>query len=392
MMSRKRLRSNRFLPEHVSAFKSQHGRVRYRFRRKGYPGGYFTAQLGTEEFREEYHRFMNPGDVKAPEPAPRYKAGTIDDLVERYFAVPERLGPSAVTQEKVKAVIEDFRDGTGKSGGRRGERMVRDVTFEAIDKIIAKKMIKTGTGNKTKGGIHAARKLRKELVRLFDFAIKSGFVDKNPAALSEKVKQSSIDKAKAGFHSWTEPEITQFREHHALGTRERLAMELLLWTDQRRSDVVGMGRAQIVDGCLPVQQEKTGETLWLPVAPQLLEAIVAMKPADMSPFCFLITRRGGPFTKESFGNFFKKACVAASLPHCSAHGLRKATLRRMAELEMANKTMKSLSGQRSDKTLEIYTRDANQRKLAEKAIKALSAWEIKQRGGAPADLKAVAND
>lgn len=391
-MSRKRLKSNRFLPEHVTAFKSQHGRVRYRFRRKGYPGGYFTAQLGTEEFRAEYHAFMHPGEVKAPEPAPRYKPGTIDDLVARYFAVPSRLGPSEVTQAKIRAVIEDFRDGTGKSGGRRGERMVRDVTFEAIDKIIAKKMVKTGTGNKTKGGLHAARKLRKELVRLFDFAIKSGMVDKNPAALSEKIRQTAAEKAGSGFHSWTEEEITQFRDHHDLGTRERLAMELLLWTDQRRSDVVRMGRAKIVDGCLPVEQEKTGETLWLPVAPQLLEAIVAMKPCDTSPFCFLITKRGGPFTKESFGNFFKKACVAAGLPHCSAHGLRKATLRRMAELEMANKTMKSISGQRSDKTLEIYTRDASQRKLAEKAIKALSSWELGLRSGAPADLKAVAND
>lgn len=375
MMSRKRLKSNRFLPEHVTAFKSQHGRVRYRFRRKGYPGGYFTAQLGTEEFRAEYHAFMHPGEVRAPEPAPRYKAGTIDDLVERYFAVPKRLGPSAVTQQKVKAVIEDFRDGKGKSGGRRGERMVRDVTFEAIDKIIAKKMVKTGTGNKTKGGFHAANKLRKELSRLFKFAVAAKLIDHNPVEFSQNFKQEPADKARSGFHSWTEDEILQFRKHYGLGTRERLAMELLLWTDQRRSDVVSMGEAQIVNGRIPVQQEKTGKSLWLPVAPQLREAIDAMKPEDTSPFCFLITRRGGSFTKESFGNWFKKACVAAGLPHCTAHGLRKATLRRMAELEMANKTMKSLSGQSSDKVLDAYTRDADQVKLADKAIQVLSDWE-----------------
>jgi integrase len=374
-MSRKRLKSNRFLPEHVTAFKSQHGRVRYRFRRKGFPGGYFTAQLGTEEFRTEYHAFMNPGDVKAPVPTPRYKSGTIDDLVQRYFAVPSRLGPSEVTQSKIRAVIEDFREGTGKSGGRRGDRMVGDVTFEAIDKIIAKKMVKTGTGNKTKGGIHAAQKLRKELYRLFAFAVKSKMIPLNPVEYADKVKMTAAQKSKSGFHSWTEEEISQFREHHDLGTRERLAMELLLWTDQRRSDVVRMGEAQIVDGYIPVQQEKTGKPLMLLVAPQLREAINAMKPEDTSKFCFLITRRGGSFTKESFGTFFKKACVAAGLPHCTAHGLRKATLRRMADLEMANKTMKSLSGQTSDKTLEIYTRDANQKMLAGKAITALSEWE-----------------
>lgn len=79
-----------------------------------------------------------------------------------------------------------------------------------------------------------------------------------------------------------------------------------------------------------------------------------MPPKHTNPFCFLITLRGKPFSKESFGNWFKKACVAAGRPHCTAHGLRKATLRRMAELQMSNKTMKSVSGQRSDKTLAKY--------------------------------------
>lgn len=367
-MTRRQTRSNRFLPEFVTRFKSQHGVERLRFRRKGFPSGYFTAPLGTEEFRAEYHAFLNPGaELKAAQ-EPRATPGSLDDLVTRYFAVPERLGPTAVTQQKVRAVIEDFRAG-------RGDRPVRLVTFEAIDKIVAKKLVKTGSGNKAKGGIHAARKLRKELVRLFDFAVKAGMVDKNPATLSEKVKVPAGDRS-TGFHSWTEAEIKQYRDHHALGTRERLAMELLLWTDQRRSDVVKMGRAQIQNGRLPITQEKTGKVLWVAVAPQLLEAIVAMKPEDTSPFCFLVTQRGRrPFKKESFGNWFKAACVAAGLPHCTAHGLRKATLRRMAELEMANKTMKSISGQTRDETLAGYIEGANQVKLADSAITALSRWE-----------------
>ena len=72
---------------------------------------------------------------------------------------------------------------------------------------------------------------------------------------------------------------------------------------------------------------------------------------------------------------FKDACNAAGLPHCSAHGLRKATLRRMAELEMSNKSMKSVSGQERDETLAGYIRDADQRRLATAAITRLSAWE-----------------
>jgi integrase len=102
-----------------------------------------------------------------------------------------------------------------------------------------------------------------------------------------------------------------------------------------------------------------------------------MAPQDTSPFCFLITEKTRrPFKNAaSFGNWFKKACVDAGLPHCTSHGLRKATLRRMAELQMSNSTMKSLSGQKSDKTLAIYTEKANQTLLADAAMTALSAWE-----------------
>lgn len=389
-MPRKRTGTNRFLPKHVSKFESQHGTVRYRFRKAGLPSGYFDADLGTEKFRQEYHAFMNPGEVAMPEPAPRHPVGTMGNLIDRYLSVPTRLGPTKVTQDKIRAVLEDFRHGQNKP---LDPLRVDTITFEAIDTIISRKQVKTGTGNKTKGGIHAARKLRKELIRLFDFAIKSKLIADNPARLSEKVKAPAGDKSE-GFHTWTEEEIEQYREHHKLGTRPRLAMELALWTDQRRSDVVSMGKAQVKNGRLPVTQEKTGEVLWLPMAAQLLEAIIAMKPGETSPFCFLITERGRPFkSAASFGTWFKKQCVAAGLPHCTMHGLRKATLRRMAELRMTNKDMKSVSGQRSDKTLAKYIEKADQTRLADAAMRQLSDWESSVRTGAgDVENKAVAND
>lgn len=361
----------RLLPKYVTAFIDVRGKERLRFRRKGFPSGYFTTNLGTEAFREQYHAFMHPEAPRAPRQELRAQEGTVDDLIDRYCNPITRLGPTKVTQEKVRAVLEDFRKG-------RGDRPVRLVTFESLDKIIAKKRekteIKTASGTRTIGGIHAARKLRKELIRLFAFAQHTRMLDHNPAMVTQKVK-TSVKERTRGFVTWTEDDIARYRQHHALGTRQRLAMELLLWTDQRRCDIVNMGRAQIRDGRLPVVQEKTGAVLWIPLAPQLLEAIVAMPPHLTSPFCFLVTSRGKPFTKESFGTWFAKACIAAGVTHGRAHGLRKATLRRMADLHMSNKTMKALSGQKRDEMIELYTADADQIMLAEKAIADLSAWE-----------------
>ena len=368
----------RFLPKYVSAFQDRHGRTRHRFRKVGsiYNGRYFESALGTDAFRAEYALFVS--NKLAPVDEPRgsaYETGTIGDLMLRYMSVPTRLGPSTVTQQKVAAVIEDFCRG-------REKRKVAHLRFEHLDAIIAKKRVKTmkqtKAGVRPVGGVHAARKLRKELIRFFEFARKTGMIDHNPAVDTDIVKNPR-GQTRTGFHSWTEDEITKYRRTWSIGTRERLALELLLWTDQRRCDVVKMGMAQTRDGFIPVTQEKTGTTLWIAMAPQLVEAIVALPSEHSSPFCFLITRKGTPFTKESFGNWFAKACDKAGLPKkCRAHGVRKAMLRRMADLEMTNKTMKSVSGQERDETLAEYIRAADQKRLAEAAINRISAWE---RGG-----------
>lgn len=47
---------------------------------------------------------------------------------------------------------------------------------------------------------------------------------------------------------------------------------------------------------------------------------------------------------------------------------------------MANKTMKSVSGQTRDDTLAGYTATANQRTLADSAIDTLSKWEMSNLG------------
>src|SRR5690606_32167064 len=119
---------------------------------------------------------------------------------------------------------------------------------------------------------------------------------------------------------------------------------------------------------------KTGKLLKLTIAPQLATAIAAMPASDA--MCFLLTEWGKPFSVKGFGGWFREQCDAAGLPQCTAHGLRKATMRRMAELEMPNKTMKSVSGHSKDDEVARYTAAANQERLADSAIRQLSDWEM----------------
>ncbi|MCB2051702.1 MAG: tyrosine-type recombinase/integrase [Novosphingobium sp.] len=293
--------------------------------------------------------------------------GSIGDLLRRYLTVPERLGPSEVTQTKVRRILEHFVDG-------REDRPVKGARFDHIDAIIAKARIKSlDEKGRIVGGPEAARKLRKELRRLFSFARKLSWINNNPVDDSQEVKVSPGERS-AGFYTWTEADIATFRAHWPLGTKQRLAMELMLWTDQRKVDSIHLGPQHVHGGKFVVRQTKTGKLLRLHIASQLVAAIDAM-PAHNDLY-FLVTEWGKPFSIKGFGGWFREQCDAAGLPRCTAHGLRKATMRRMAELEMPNKTMKSVSGHSKDDEVARYVEAANQERLAEGAIRRLSEWEM----------------
>lgn len=351
----------RFLPEFVTSFRDRHGKERLRFRRKGHEGGYFKAALGTDEFRAEYRAFADA--TPAPVAVNRATPGSIDDLVTRFFAVPERLGPTTATQARVRGILAKFRE-------EHGSKPVARLTFEHVEAIVSARIPKRQVGKRIEGGLAAARGLRKELVRLFDFAVKTRMLPTNPAAQSARVKVGRT----TGFHTWTEDEIAAFRAHHALGAKPRLAMELMLWTGQRRGDAIRMGRQHIREGRIHYVAGKNGKTAGIPVAPQLLEAIIAM-PANPN-LCFLVTEHGKPFSDAGFGNWFRDQCDAAGLLHCTAHGLRKAMMRRLAELGTSQQGIKSVSLHSGDAEVAVYTRAADQQRMADAAIGGVARWEV----------------
>lgn len=365
--SKRRIAANELLPKYVTSFKDRHGKLRLKFRRAGFEPHSFKHPFGTAEFQVEYDICMGVGEATPPPRPSPYAKGSIGDLRAQYYNPITRLGPTATTQKKVRRIIDSFCDGYE-------DRMVAGLTFAHIDAVIAAKQVKRQKGNRIVGGVEAARKLRKELVRLFAFAKKSGMITSNPAEDAERVKVAPSERSK-GFYPWTEEDIAQYRRRHPLGTSARLAMELILWTDQRRIDAIHLGRQHIVGGRIKVVQSKTGKELWIAVAPQLLEAIVAMPPDKSSPMCFLLNDAGKPFTNAAFGNWFRDRCDDADLPKCTAHGLRKATMRRMAELDMGNQMMKSMSGHTKDDEVALYTASANQMRMADNAISRLSKWE-----------------
>jgi enterobacteria phage integrase len=81
------------------------------------------------------------------------------------------------------------------------------------------------------------------------------------------------------------------------------------------------------------------------------------------------TEAGAAFTVAGFSDFFRDAITAAGLPmDCKPHGLRHLAGVRMAEAQCTDEEMMAVLGHRSATSLRIYTKGANQRRLAEGAI------------------------
>jgi integrase len=132
-----------------------------------------------------------------------------------------------------------------------------------------------------------------------------------------------------GIRTWAEQDIRAFEATHPIGSRPRLALALLLYTGQRRSDVVRMGRQHVSEGSIEVRQKKTGSPLRIPLHAELRTIIDATPSKHLT---FFVTKHGKPYTPGGFGNWFRECCDEAGLfKGWSAHGLRKAICRRLAE-------------------------------------------------------------
>lgn len=336
----------RGLPKYVSEFQNRHGVWMVRFRRQGLPTIYPKSKPGTDDFADEYRRWLagDPLEVGSA----RTKPGSLRALTVSYFnsSAFRSLKPS--TAAVYRNIIERLCKEEGATAIKIGDMPAAKLQREHIVKLMAKRK---GT---------AANRLRKLLRILMQHSIEIGMRRDDPTLSVKPVKIKSD-----GFHSWTDDEIEQFEKTHAAGSKARLALALLLYTGQRRGDVVRMGRQHIRDGFIYVKQEKTGAELAIPVLPEL-QAVIDQTPR--SNLTFLVTEFEKPHTAAGFGNWFRERCDEAGLRHCSAHGLRKAAARRLAEIGCTQHEIAAITGHASLSEVQRYTRGADQKRLATAAI------------------------
>jgi integrase len=220
----------------------------------------------------------------------------------------------------------------------------------------ALRVLRDRKGDKAGAADNRVRALR----RLFKWAVREEHLETNPARDVEYLRRES-----EGWHSWTRQELEQFEERHPLGTKARLAITLLSYTAASRVDVVQLGPQHVADGWIRFARSKTKVPVELPLVDELQAAIEGASVVGTSTF--LTTAHGKPFSVAGFGNWFRERCNEAGLPHCSAHGVRKAAAARSAENGATTHELMAMFGWLTMKEAERYTRAAERRRLASRA-------------------------
>ncbi|WP_310498274.1 tyrosine-type recombinase/integrase [Sandarakinorhabdus sp.] len=333
-------------PANVSAYRDRHGKLRTRFRRTGHAAHDFKSEPFSPAWWAEYAACK--AGLAAPAITPgeaRSVPGTIGDLIARYYGSADWQRPSDRTRHSFRLVIERFRQPFQHIP-------VASFGYEESSAIMAKFADRPNAGNK----------LRKLLSRIWDEGMRMKIVADNPWKLVRPYQ------VKGGFHTWTEAEIAQYKRRWPPGTREWLALALMLNTAQRRSDAIRLGRQNVRGGRLSFKQRKTDKALDLPIIAELHEALDGFTSGHMT---YLVTEQGKPFTDAGFGNWFAERCIAAGVPG-RAHGLRKAASVRLANAGASQQEIKSWTGHSSDKEVTRYVEAANRSQLADSAADKLA--------------------
>ncbi|WP_298851580.1 tyrosine-type recombinase/integrase [uncultured Ruegeria sp.] len=329
----------------ATAYFDRHRNRRWRFRKKG-----FSAELGTgygsEDFVRRYEAAVQGYKSRGKIGTDRTKPYSVSQLVAFWYRSPQFLDLELSTQKVYRGIVEKFREA-------HGDKPVKLMQRRHVQAILAEKA----------GTPAAANNLRKRLIQLMDFAISLDWRGDNPARATKPFRVGSD-----GFHTWDEDELAQFFKVHKPHTLAHTAVTLMLYTGAARVDAVKLGPNNIRNGKIEYRRQKTqrsgGVLISVPIHPDLAEVLDKL-PKDRP---FLATQKGAMRSAGGLGNLMQRWTQGAKLPQCSAHGLRKACARRLAEAGATAHEIGAVTGHKTLALVQRYTEAAGRDGMADSAI------------------------
>jgi integrase len=326
---------------YVNAQRSRDGRLKYWYFRRAGRRWRLQGEPGSAAFMVEYQRLLAATEPVASPRAAKLLPGSFGALVRDYLSSPEFKATKSSTQKIYRLVLEPLAELHANKPvallERRHIKAWRDARSET-----------PGMANMIVRVVRA----------MLNYAVDSEYRRDNPV---QRIKLFKLGEHRA----WSDEECAAFEARWSAGSMQRRAYMLARFTGQRCGDIAKMTRAHRKDGAIRVVQIKTGAELWLREHRDLT-AELAFVGGQMS----LLTKSdGSAFDSGSLGLWFADAIEQAGLPDaCVMHGLRKTAARMLAEVGCTPHEIASVTGHKTLAQVEIYTKAANQKRLATAAI------------------------
>jgi integrase len=336
----------RNLPRYVEHIRSkQHDYYYFRRSRTG-PRFRLPGEPGSREFEVAYVRRLG-----APNPLPsRSPAGSVGAMVRDYLSSDEYRSLKPKTQRGYARMLELFAPLHGVPAENIKRRHIRELRISLQ-------------------GMGRTQQLFSQVTSvLFNFGVDNDYCSINPAA-----RMKRVDRVRS-YAAWSEEQCTTFEASKP--PRELMSAYMLgRYTGQRRSDVLKMTRAAYDGEGIQVLQQKTRQAVWIPVHARL-RTYLDVLPKDA---LLLVTNSNSrPVEESKFSKGFRTWLDAHGLPGLHFHGLRHAAGRALAEAGCSTKEIQAILGHRTAQMVELYSKAAQQKRLARAAIAKLERTGTEQ--------------
>jgi integrase len=191
------------------------------------------AEYGTPEFDEQYRAALSG---TTPQRRARPASSTLSWLLTRYRETTAWTDLSPATRRQRDNIFV----GVLETAGNEPYARISQAT------IIAGKERRAATPAQARNFLDAVR-------GLFRWAFKAQLVKVDPTAGVENPPR----KTGEGFRPWTEADVQAYEARWPIGTRQRVWLDVLIYTGLRRGDAVRLGRQHVRDGVATHKTEKT---------------------------------------------------------------------------------------------------------------------------------------
>lgn len=283
----------------------------------------------------EYHRASTARGTAPTE--------TIRDLLAAYQRSPEWLALAPRTVKNRVAAL----------------RHIVPVSHLSVAGIRRKDILELRDAVAVGIGPAAANAFASAMAAMLSWARDRGWIEHSPA--------DRIRALPGGhFPTWTEGDLAAAME--AADPPLRRALMLAVYTGQRRGDLVAARWPDMAGGVWRLRQEKGGRKaprLAIPLHPEIAAEMAAWPRTAVT----VLTREDGtPWDRDALTMAIMRLMDGLGRKGLNIHGLRKLAAVRLAEAGASVHEIAAVTGHASLAQVALYTRDADQERLARAAV------------------------